>query len=161
MKTTALTAGSAIVAQWREQRIGPNSRHIPVAIRIGAVQPFERLVILASPGVDLPDPVRPVLWLRPDQLIQDLLRVLETRGAGLGFMYGLSQISAQSFEEEPDVHIPTTDVRELTLTRYTQPEPELSLLLERLKFTLPPQPPPKITAAQATSAAVPFQCCER
>ena len=51
-----------------------------------------------------------------------------------------------------DVHIPTTDARELTLTRYTQPEPELKLLLERLKFVLPPQPPPKITAAQAASA---------
>jgi transposase len=52
-----------------------------------------------------------------------------------------------------DVHIPTTDARELTLTRYTQPEPELKLLLERLKFALPPQPPPKITAAQAASAS--------
>ena len=51
-----------------------------------------------------------------------------------------------------DVHIPTTDARELTLTRYTQPESELKLLLERLKFTLPPQPPPKITTAQAASA---------
>jgi hypothetical protein len=29
-----------------------------------------------------------------------------------------------------DVHVPTTDERELTLTRYTQPEPELKLLLE-------------------------------
>jgi transposase len=51
-----------------------------------------------------------------------------------------------------DVRIPTTDARELTLTRYTQPEPELKLLLERLKFILPPQPPPKITAAQAASS---------
>ncbi len=48
-----------------------------------------------------------------------------------------------------DVHIPTTDERELVLTRYTQPELELKLLLERLKLTLPPQAPPKITAAQA------------
>ena len=31
-----------------------------------------------------------------------------------------------------DVRIPTTDGRELQLTRYTQPEPELGLLLERL-----------------------------
>jgi hypothetical protein len=52
-----------------------------------------------------------------------------------------------------DVHVPTTDARELTLTRYTQPEAELQLLLERLKFALPPQPPPKITAAQAASTA--------
>ena len=45
--------------------------------------------------------------------------------------------------------MPTTDGRELSLTRYTQPEPELKLLLEKLKLTLPAQPPPKITAAQA------------
>jgi len=50
-----------------------------------------------------------------------------------------------------DVHIPTADGRELTLTRYTQPEPELQLLLEKLKLTLPEQPPPKISAAQAAS----------
>jgi len=49
-----------------------------------------------------------------------------------------------------DVHIPTTDGRELMLTRYTQPEAELKLLLERLEIALPPQPPPKISAAQAT-----------
>ena len=52
-----------------------------------------------------------------------------------------------------DVHVPITDGRELTLTRYTQPEPELKLLLEKLRIALPPQPPPKITAAQATSAS--------
>jgi hypothetical protein len=51
-----------------------------------------------------------------------------------------------------DVHIPTTDGRELCLTRYTQPEPDLKLLLERLNLTLPAQPPPRITAAQATAA---------
>ena len=51
-----------------------------------------------------------------------------------------------------NVMIPTTDRRELTLTRYTQPEPELKLLLERLKIALPPQPPPKITAAQSATA---------
>ena len=52
-----------------------------------------------------------------------------------------------------DVHVPITDGRELTLTRYTQPEPELKLLLEKLRIALPPQPPPKITAAQAASAS--------
>ena len=51
-----------------------------------------------------------------------------------------------------DVHIPATDGRELRLTRYTQPEPELKLLLERLRLDLPPQPPPKITAAEAAQA---------
>jgi hypothetical protein len=48
-----------------------------------------------------------------------------------------------------DVHLPTTDGRELVLTRYTEPEPELSLLLEKLKLELPAQPPPKITAVPA------------
>ena len=48
-----------------------------------------------------------------------------------------------------DVHLPTTDGRELVLTRYTEPEPELSLLLNKLKLELPAQPPPKITAAPA------------
>jgi hypothetical protein len=46
-----------------------------------------------------------------------------------------------------DVHVPTTDGRELFLTRYTQPEPELSLLIDKLRLDLPDQPPPKITAA--------------
>jgi len=32
------------------------------------------------------------------------------------------------------------------LTRYTEPEPDLSLLLKKLKLELPTQPPPKITA---------------
>jgi hypothetical protein len=45
-----------------------------------------------------------------------------------------------------DVHVPTIDGRELLLTRYTQPEPELGLLLDKLKLELPAQPPPKITA---------------
>jgi hypothetical protein len=53
-----------------------------------------------------------------------------------------------------DVHIPTTDGRELLLTRYTEPEQELQLLLERLKLTLPAQPPPKISAAQPQSASL-------
>jgi hypothetical protein len=45
-----------------------------------------------------------------------------------------------------DLHLPTTDGRELVLTRYTEPEPELSLLLKKLKLELPAQPPPRITA---------------
>jgi hypothetical protein len=51
-----------------------------------------------------------------------------------------------------DVHLPTTDGREIILTRTTQPEPELKLLLDKLRLELPPQSPPKISAAQATSA---------
>ena len=47
-----------------------------------------------------------------------------------------------------DVCIPTTDGRELVLSRYTQPEPEHRVLLQRLQLRLPEQPPPKITAPQ-------------
>jgi Transposase DDE domain len=46
-----------------------------------------------------------------------------------------------------DVHIPTSDGRELLLTRYTQPEAELQLLIHQLKLKLPPQPPPRIAAS--------------
>jgi len=52
-----------------------------------------------------------------------------------------------------DVHLPTTDGRELILTRTTQPEPELQILLDKLKLELPAQLPPKITTLQAPSAA--------
>jgi transposase len=52
-----------------------------------------------------------------------------------------------------DVDIPTTDGRELRLTRYSQPEPELKLLLAKLRLDLPAQPPPKITVAQLSPAA--------
>jgi hypothetical protein len=50
-----------------------------------------------------------------------------------------------------DVHVPTTDGRDLLLTRYTQPEPELRLLLDKLRLGLPAQPPPKITAVAVNS----------
>jgi hypothetical protein len=51
-----------------------------------------------------------------------------------------------------DVHLPTTDGRALLLSRYTEPEPQLNLLLNKLKLELPPQPPPKITARPAPPA---------
>ena len=47
-----------------------------------------------------------------------------------------------------DVQVPTSDGRELILSRYTQPEADQKLLLEKLKLKLPEQPPPKITATQ-------------
>jgi len=45
-----------------------------------------------------------------------------------------------------DVQFPTTDGRTLILSRYTEPNTDHKLLLEQLKLTLPPQPPPRITA---------------
>jgi len=46
-----------------------------------------------------------------------------------------------------DVHLPTTDGRTLILTRYTELTADQKLLVKNLKLELPPQPPPKITAA--------------
>ncbi|MGH7146155.1 MAG: IS1634 family transposase [Planctomycetota bacterium] len=43
-----------------------------------------------------------------------------------------------------DVVLPTQDGRVLVLPRYTQPEAEQQLLLDRLKLDLPAQPPPRI-----------------
>jgi transposase len=48
-----------------------------------------------------------------------------------------------------DVHFPTTDGRELIFTRHTEPEPDQQLLLAQLGWTLPAQPPPRITAKRA------------
>ena len=47
-----------------------------------------------------------------------------------------------------DVHLPLADGRELVLPRYTQPEPEQRLVLEKLGWELPAQPPPRIRAPQ-------------
>ena len=52
-----------------------------------------------------------------------------------------------------DVHIPTVDGRWLILPRYTQPEGEARVVLNKLKLDLPAQPPPRITADPAVGAA--------
>ena len=54
-----------------------------------------------------------------------------------------------------DLWIPTVDGRWLILPRYTQPEKDTKILLEKLKLELPTQPPPRIranfSAAEAAS----------
>jgi transposase len=45
-----------------------------------------------------------------------------------------------------DIHLPTTDGRKIIMSRYTQPEPELQILLKQLRLSLPKQPPPRVTA---------------
>ena len=54
-----------------------------------------------------------------------------------------------------DVHLPLPDGRELLLPRYTQPEPNQRLVLEKLGWGLPPQPPPRIRSAQVPAASPP------
>ncbi len=46
-----------------------------------------------------------------------------------------------------DVHLPTTDGRHVVMSRYTQPEKDVSLLLAQLGMSLPDQPPPKVYAS--------------
>jgi transposase len=41
-----------------------------------------------------------------------------------------------------DVHLPTTDNRTIIMSRYTQPESDLKMLLTQLRLSFPAQPPP-------------------
>lgn len=52
-----------------------------------------------------------------------------------------------------DVHLPTIDGRELILSRYTQPDQDLKLLLHHLGLLLPKQPPPRITVNPLAASA--------
>jgi G:T-mismatch repair DNA endonuclease (very short patch repair protein) len=45
-----------------------------------------------------------------------------------------------------DVHLPTTDGRTVIMSRSTQPEPELKILLQQLRLTFPKQPQPRMVA---------------
>ena len=72
-----------------------------------------------------------------------LTRRLHSLAPGLTARSALEKFAAVQMI---DVHLPTTDGREIVLTRFTEPEPDLRLLLNRLKLQLPAQPPPKITA---------------
>ena len=47
-----------------------------------------------------------------------------------------------------DVKMPTTDGRTVTLPRYVEPKEDVALILSKLGFALPKQPPPKISAAR-------------
>lgn len=77
-----------------------------------------------------------------------LTRRLHSLAPGLTARSALEKFAAVQMI---DVHLPTTDGREILLTRYTQPEPELQLLIDRLKLHLPAQPPPRISAAAVSS----------
>ena len=43
-----------------------------------------------------------------------------------------------------DIYLPTTDGRTVIMSRYTQPEHELQILLQQLRLTFPGQPPPRM-----------------
>ena len=50
-----------------------------------------------------------------------------------------------------NVSVPTADGSELRMQRYTEPELEHKLILEKLRMALPPQSPPKIYSGQANN----------
>ena len=51
-----------------------------------------------------------------------------------------------------DVQLPTTDGRTVILSRYTEPEVDQAILLQRLKITLPAQSPPRILVPDVPSS---------
>lgn len=53
------------------------------------------------------------------------------------------------------VHLPTADARTLILSRYTEPNAAQKILLQQLNLSLPPQPPPKITASVRLPKSLP------
>jgi hypothetical protein len=50
-----------------------------------------------------------------------------------------------------DMHLPKTDERTVVLSRYTQPETDVQLLLQRLRLDLLAQPPPKNMSPKSPS----------
>ena len=52
-----------------------------------------------------------------------------------------------------DVHFPTTDGRMLILSRYSELNADQKILARQLNLSLPPQPPPRITAARQIAAS--------
>jgi len=78
-------------------------------------------------------------------LLAALRKHVEPAAPGLSPKAVLEQLGAIKMV---DVCLPTTDGRWLIMPRYTEPEPEQSMLLQKLGLTLPAQPPPRIRAGK-------------
>jgi transposase len=78
------------------------------------------------------------LWVTLQQRLRPLAPGLTPRQA-LEQLAGVQML---------DVEIPTTDGRILQMTRYTQPDKTVELLLQRLGKSLPEQPSPKLITPQ-------------
>ncbi len=89
------------------------------------------------------------LWVTLQQKLRALAPGLTPRQA-LDQLAGLQML---------DVELPTTDGRRLTLSRHTQPEPAVQLLLQQLKLGLPEQPLPRLCAAEQLALPA-WQCSE-
>ena len=78
-----------------------------------------------------------------------LKKRLKTHAGGLTPRAVLEKLASIQMLE---VHLPMEDGRKLILPRYTQPEKEHLLVLEKLNMTLPKQPPPRIRKEQVAKA---------
>jgi hypothetical protein len=78
-------------------------------------------------------------------LLAALRKHIEPAAPGLSPRAVLEQLGAIKMV---DVCLPTTDGRWLIMPRYTEPEPEQLMLLQKLALTLPAQPPPRIRAGK-------------
>jgi transposase len=74
-------------------------------------------------------------------LLTTLRKYIEPTAPGLSPRAVLEQLAGIQMVE---VCLPTSDGRWLIMPRYTEPEPEQEMLLQKLGLTLPPQPPPRI-----------------
>jgi transposase len=83
-------------------------------------------------------------------LLVTLKQRLKTLAPGLTARAVLEKLAAMQMI---DVELPTADDRVVVLSRYTEPEKDLSLLLRQLKLQLPAQPPPEIMARNIQEAA--------
>jgi hypothetical protein len=70
----------------------------------------------------------------------------------------LSVLEKLSTVQMVDVWIPMLDGRRLVLPRHTQPEPDVQALMEQIRITLPPQPPPRIQSSQVPGTATNQSC---
>lgn len=74
-------------------------------------------------------------------LFATLRQLMRPHAAGLTPRSAIEKVSQMQMV---DIYLPTTDGRTIVLSRYTQPEQDLNLLLEKLKLRLPAQPPPRL-----------------
>jgi hypothetical protein len=152
-KTTLQAFLNQIEKQYgKAQRIWVMDRGIPTEETLAAMRQSEPpvLYLVGTPKgrlSKLEHKLLEVSWqkLRAGVEVKLLGRRLKDLAPGLTTRSVLEKMAAMQMI---DVHLPTTDNRKIILTRYTQPEPEQRILLEKLKLTLPEQPPPKITSAE-------------
>ena len=78
-------------------------------------------------------------------LLATLRKHLEPLAPGLSPKAVLEQLASIQML---DVCLPTSDGRWLIMPRHTEPDPEQTMLLEKLKLVLPPQPPPRIRSGK-------------